>query len=171
MLASPNEISEESQVFASTISQTLQGLSEGSEAVQAPFSEDDIMSMFSGGAGSDQNAFLPFMQGMMQSLLSKEVLYPSLKDILEKYPQWLEENKNNISADDLDRYKKQQQLMEKVCVQLEKESEADTPEKKREQFESVLSLMQKVSEFKVDWKFNLHSAVSSFVVFSNLNLC
>lgn len=84
------------------------------------------------------------MQGMMQSLLSKEVLYPSLKDILEKYPQWLEENKEKISAEDMERYKKQQELMERVCEELEKESENDTIDKKREQFEKVLGLMQKV---------------------------
>lgn len=40
--------------------------------------------------------FVPFMQGMMQSLLSKEVLYPSLKELLEKYPAWLEANKGKI---------------------------------------------------------------------------
>lgn len=146
VITNPNEITEESQIFASTISQTLQGLNEGSEALQAPFSEQDILSMFSGSnsSGDEQNAFLPFMQGMMQSLLSKEVLYPSLKDILEKYPQWLEENKEKISADDMERYKKQQELMERVCEQLEKEGDADTADKKREQFEKVLVLMQKV---------------------------
>lgn len=40
--------------------------------------------------------FLPFMQGMMQSLLSKEVLYPSLKELVDKYPTWLQENKGKI---------------------------------------------------------------------------
>lgn len=149
VLSSPTEVSEESQAFATTISQTLQGLSQGSEALQVPFSETDIMSMFSGVPGAagadDQNAFLPFMQGMMQSLLSKEVLYPSLKDILEKYPQWLEENREKIGAEELERYRKQQELMERVCEQLEKETDADTAEKKREQFEKVLTLMQKVS--------------------------
>lgn len=136
-------------MFASTISQTLQGLNEGTETLQNPFSEADIMNMLSGvgaagGGGNDQNSFLPFMQGMMQSLLSKEVLYPSLKDILEKYPAWIEDNKDKVSAEELERYKKQQQLMEQVCGQLEKETESDTPEQKKEQFEKVLALMQKV---------------------------
>lgn len=58
--------------------------------------------------------FLPFMQGMMQSLLSKEVLYPSLKDLVEKYPQWLEEKKDTLSSEDFTRYSKQLELMEKV---------------------------------------------------------
>lgn len=43
------------------------------------------------------------MQGMMQSLLSKEVLYPSLKDILEKFPEWLRENESKITAEEKER--------------------------------------------------------------------
>jgi peroxin-19 len=41
--------------------------------------------MFSGlemGEGSED--FLPFMQQMMQALLSKDILYPALKDIVDK---------------------------------------------------------------------------------------
>lgn len=64
--------------FSNSIAQALRGLSEGRENLQNPISENDLMNMFGQNEG-DQNAFLPFMQGMMQSLLSKEVLYPSLK--------------------------------------------------------------------------------------------
>ena len=35
--------------------------------------------------GSDGELdFLPLMQGMMQNLLSKDILYPALKDLKEK---------------------------------------------------------------------------------------
>ena len=63
--------------------------------------------------GSD---ILPLMQGMMQSLISKEVLYPSLKELCDKYPAWLEEKKTSLPAPDLDRYKKQLELMQKVSI-------------------------------------------------------
>lgn len=46
---------------------------------------------------------MPFVQGMMQSLLSAEVLLPSLKELQDKYPTWLEENKDKISDDDRQR--------------------------------------------------------------------
>lgn len=47
------------------------------------------MKMFSGmgldgGDGSQDDGFMPMMQNMMKTLLSKEVLYPSLKEISEK---------------------------------------------------------------------------------------
>jgi len=43
--------------------------------------------MFSGlgmGEGSGSGDLFPFMQQMMQSLLSKDILYPALKDIVDK---------------------------------------------------------------------------------------
>jgi hypothetical protein len=43
--------------------------------------------MFNGlglGEGSGSGDLLPFMQQMMQSLLSKDILYPALKDIVDK---------------------------------------------------------------------------------------
>lgn len=41
-------------------------------------------SMGLGGGEGGEGEFMPMMQGMMKSLLSKEVLYPSLKEISGK---------------------------------------------------------------------------------------
>lgn len=90
------------------------------------------------------NPFLPVMQGMMQSLLSAEVLLPSLKELLEKYPSWLEENMDKISAEDKERYTKQQELFKIICAELEKETPNDSTEVKNERFKLVLKNMQKV---------------------------
>lgn len=146
-LTNPGIENPQSNEFASTISQTIQGLSQGAENLQNPFNEADIMNMFGnlGGQG-EQNAFLPFMQGMMQSLLSKEVLYPSLKDILSKYPDWLKNNEATLSAEDKERYIKQQELMQKVCEELEGEKDEDSAEVKKERFDKVLALMQTLQD-------------------------
>lgn len=90
------------------------------------------------------NPFLPVMQGMMQSLLSAEVLLPSLKELLEKYPSWLQENESKISAEDKERYSKQQELFKIICAELEKEKPTDSAEVKNERFKIVLKHMQKV---------------------------
>lgn len=63
----------------------------------------------------DTGDMLPFMQGMMEHLLSKEILYPSLKELSDKYPAWLEEHKGTLNSSDLQRYTKQSELMQKVC--------------------------------------------------------
>lgn len=85
------------------------------------------------------------MQGMMQSLLSAEVLLPSLKELLEKYPTWLDENRDNISSTDKERYIKQQELFKVICAELEKESPNDSTDVKNERFKIVLKNMQKVN--------------------------
>ena len=130
--------------FTASITQALKGLTEGTENLQNPFTDNDLMSMF-GQMDGDQNAFVPFMQGMMQSLLSKDVLYPSLKDILNKYPAWMEANAGSLSADDRRRYEKQQELMSEVCSQLEKESEHDTAQEKKGTFRISIDAYAKVT--------------------------
>lgn len=104
------------------------------------------MNMFNPSA-EGQNTFLPFMQGMMQSLLSKEVLYPSLKEILEKFPGWLQENDQKLSKEDKERFIKQKELMEEVCKELEGEKEDDSVDVRRTRFEKVLTLMQKLQDY------------------------
>ena len=53
----------------------------------APLNEDFFKAMsdmnLAGGSDGELD-FLPLMQGMMQNLLSKDVLYPALKDLKEK---------------------------------------------------------------------------------------
>lgn len=133
--------------FTSSITEALKGLSEGQENLQSPFNPEDLAGMFgnldmAGGEGA--NSFLPFMQGMMQSLLSAEVLLPSLTDLIEKYPKWLEENNGKISTEDKERYIKQQELMQLVCDELKKEKPDDSAEIKKSRFHIVLENMQKV---------------------------
>ncbi|XP_063545430.1 peroxisomal biogenesis factor 19 isoform X2 [Cydia strobilella] len=143
--ADPAKIDE----VSAAISQTLQNLSSNSEGLQTPFSDQDLANMFGNfnlGENQEGNMFLPFMQGMMQSLLSKEVLYPSLKELVDKYPAWLEENKGKVPQDDYDRYCRQQELMQQVCAELEPEQESDPEDVKRKRFEVVLELMQKMQD-------------------------
>ncbi|XP_022901077.1 peroxisomal biogenesis factor 19 [Onthophagus taurus] len=149
VLSNPAPPNETSTDFSAAITQTLRGLSEGTENLENPFSDQDLLNMFTGGsgAGSEQNSFIPFMQGMMQSLLSKEVLYPSLKDIMEKYPGWLQSNASTLAQEDRLRFENQQRLMEDICKELEAETETDSAEIKKERFEKVLSMMQKLQDY------------------------
>lgn len=61
--------------------------------------------------------FLPFMQGMAESLISKDVLYPSMKDLVDRYPTWLEEKRATLPPADLANYEKQYELMSKVSIE------------------------------------------------------
>lgn len=135
--------------ISQSITDALRGLSEGRENLQTPFNPEDIAGMFGNidlNEGGENNAFLPFMQSMMQSLLSAEVLLPSLKDLTEKYPDWLRENGEKVPKEDKERYEKQLKLMEDVCRELEKEKADDSAEVKRVRFQAVLDMMQTMQD-------------------------
>lgn len=137
--------------YADSITEALKGLKEGVDNLQAPVSETEVANMFSGLVMGDntnnENPFLPFMQGMMQSLLSAEILLPSIKELLEKYPKYLEENADKLSAEDKDRYEKQLGLFKSLSIELESENPDDSQTIKQERFKKILDNMQKLHEF------------------------
>lgn len=49
----------------------------------------------------------PFMSMIMQTLASKEVMYPPLKEIFDNYPKYLEDNGAGLDAETKERYEKQ----------------------------------------------------------------
>ncbi|KAG4073591.1 hypothetical protein HA402_000815 [Bradysia odoriphaga] len=136
--------------FVDSITQAIQGLREGTENLNASVPPTDLAGMFSGLQMNDEggdNPFLPFVQGMMQSLLSAEVLLPSLKELLEKYPVWLAENGDKIDPADKERYMKQQELFKVICADLEQEKPNDSAEVKSDRFKKVLDNMKKLHDY------------------------
>ncbi|XP_038996221.1 peroxisome biogenesis protein 19-2-like [Hibiscus syriacus] len=51
------------------------------------------------------------VETMMKQLLSKEILREPMKEIGERYPQWLEEHKASLSKEDYERYSNQCELI------------------------------------------------------------
>ncbi|XP_015115214.1 peroxisomal biogenesis factor 19 [Diachasma alloeum] len=138
----------EGNEFQAAIAQALKDISATSETLQNAgpgITEADLAAMFGQTSLEEPGGdILPFMQGMMQSLLSKEILYPSLKELVDKYPAWLDEKKESLSQEDLARFTKQFDLMQKVCTELEKEKDDDSDPVKKQQFEKILGLMQEM---------------------------
>ncbi|XP_007234430.2 peroxisomal biogenesis factor 19 [Astyanax mexicanus] len=135
------------QEFTSCLKETLSGLAKNADNLQAAgLAGDDLAKTLEGlgledgeGAGEDGN-ILPIMQSIMQNLLSKDVLYPSLKEITEKYPEWLSSNRQSLSPDDLHRYEQQHKIMGEICNQFERQGEKEST------FENILELMQKLQD-------------------------
>jgi len=106
----------------------------------------DFGRLFSGEAAGGGPEFMHLITNMMQNFLSKELLYPALKDLSGKYPEWLTENKDKISSDDLRRYERQLDLMENVCKEYEEEQESDSAQVKQDRFKRILDLMQEMQK-------------------------
>ncbi|XP_062849762.1 peroxisomal biogenesis factor 19 [Trichomycterus rosablanca] len=136
------------QEFASCLKDTLSGLAKNTDNLQASgLAGDDLVKTLEGlgldengeGSGEDGN-ILPIMHSIMQNLLSKDVLYPSLKEITEKYPEWLDNNRASLSVEDVQRYEQQQRIMGEICKQFERDVDSESS------FENIMELMQKLQD-------------------------
>ncbi|XP_011297655.1 peroxisomal biogenesis factor 19 [Fopius arisanus] len=138
----------EGNEFQSAIAQALKDISATSETLQNAgpgITEADLAAMF-GQTSLDESGgdILPFMRSMVESLLSKEVLYPALKELAGKYPAWLDKKRESLSSEELARFTKQFQLMQKVCTEFEEEKEDDSQSTKQQRLDKILALMQEM---------------------------
>ena len=91
---------------------------------------------------------LPMMETIMQSLLSKELLYPPLKELSNKYPEWLANSRQTMKEDEFERFNKQFETTKQLCHEFETEDcSMRTEEGKKRQFERIFELMQKMQSF------------------------
>lgn len=143
--------------FEATLSETLKSISETALSFGDPPSEEELSRLVGslGLEGEGSNGVPPaggvpglvsMMQSMMQNLLSKELLYPALRDIVEKYPDWLAEKRPSLAVSEYERFNRQYELMRQVCQEFEGEQSGDAQEVKRARFERVLALMHKMQE-------------------------
>ena len=96
---------------------------------------------------------LPMMENMMQSLLSSDVLYPPLKELCNKYPEWLAENRQSLKSKEYDDYNKQYHVARELCHEFERHKSLNdsntkiTEDAQNTHFEKVFELMQKMQSF------------------------
>lgn len=85
---------------------------------------------------------VPQIFDLMQNLLSKELLYPALKDLEPKFKEWLERNLATLGKDDRRRYKKQMGKIREIIQVFDDESLED-----QERFEKNLELMEQMQSY------------------------
>jgi peroxin-19 len=81
-----------------------------------------------------------FMDGMMEQLLSKEIMYEPMKQVCEKFPQWLESHMEQLSTEELERRTKQFKVFQELVTVYEDESGNN-------QTGRLMDLMQQVQEY------------------------
>ena len=120
------------------------------EAVPTDEDLEKMFAEFSMAAGAEPageenlQQLLPVMESMMESLLSKELLYPPLKELAGKYPDWLADHRSDLTESEFDNYNKQFEVTKKICLQFEA-SEAESDGKmSKANFDKVFELMQEM---------------------------
>merc|ERR1712156_819149 len=139
-LASPNIKAKDGDI-ASSLAATIAQMSANTADLGKQPSEEELQAMFAnlgvadsggvppGGLGEGLNNLMPMMEGMMHSLLSKDLLYPAMKELAEKYPA----------------YNKQCELTRRICFKFEEEDEKkDTEAMKKERFGAIMGMMQEM---------------------------
>jgi peroxin-19 len=138
--------------FQETIKKTMERMREsGDQATAAATTEpsDDMLaelmkamqsSGLDSGEGSEED-FSKMLLGMMEQLTNKDILYEPMKELDDKYPDWIEKNGGKVDEGDLKRYKEQQVYVREITARFEKKGYSDDNAADREY---IVERMQKV---------------------------
>lgn len=136
--------------FQDTIRKTMERMQNSGEtasAAAASSSEDDMLAQmlkqmeggdFGGGSEEDLNKML---MGMMEQLTNKDILYDPMKELHDKFPAWLTENKAKTPKEDLVRYEEQQKVVGEIVARFERKQYSDDSNEDREY---IVERMQQV---------------------------
>lgn len=79
-----------------SLSDAKQNLPEGSDMTSLFANMQDDVNL-------DED-MLPMIMQFIQPLMNKETLYPSIKDLSDKFPKWLEDHQSTFNKEELNRY-------------------------------------------------------------------
>ncbi|KAI3325862.1 Pex19-domain-containing protein [Xylariaceae sp. AK1471] len=138
--------------FQETIKRTMARMQasgdQATAAATAEGSEDDFiaemmkaMKDVPGGDGNEED-FSKLLMGMMEQLTNKEILYEPMKELNDKFPGWMEKNKDTLAKDDLKRYLEQQVLVSEMVTRFEVATYSDSNVADREYIVDRMQKMQ-----------------------------
>lgn len=140
--------------FQETIRRTMERMQASGDQATAAAAEgpaDDFMSEMLkqlssgdlgalGGDGSEEE-FSKMLMGMMEQLTNKEILYEPMKELDDKFPEWLAKNRNSTPKEDLKRYEEQQSVVREIVAKFEEKTYSDSNAADRE---FIVDRMQKM---------------------------
>ncbi|KAI1418472.1 Pex19-domain-containing protein [Hypoxylon sp. FL1857] len=92
--------------------------------------------------GGNEEDFSKMLMGMMEQLTNKEILYEPMKELNDKFPGWMEKNKDTLGKDDLKRYQEQQVLVAEMVAKFEESTYSDSNTADREYIVDRMQKMQ-----------------------------
>ncbi|KAK4315944.1 hypothetical protein Pmani_012856 [Petrolisthes manimaculis] len=143
--------------FTHCLADTLTQLSQNNQQLQSAPTPEDLGKMFEGlglmgeGGGAEGEdgplgGLLPMMQVMLEHILSKDVLYGPMKEITDKYPDWLADHRASLTEEEYQRYNSQYHVMSQVVGLYDEEGEGESEEAQGKRFEKIMTSMQKLQE-------------------------
>lgn len=137
--------------FQEQVRRTMERMqASGEQAASAGASEDPdniiaqlLQEMQGGGfdGGENEEEFSNMLTGMMEQLTNKEILFEPMTELHEKFPAWMESNRNKINELDLRRYEDQQRLVGEIVGKFNEKTYSDNNPADREY---IVERMQQV---------------------------
>lgn len=138
--------------FQDTIKKTMEKIqASGAQATAAAQEEntDDILAelmkqMSAGGLDGEggEEDFSKMLLGMMEQLTNKDILYTPMKELNEKYPEWMKENAAKTPTADLERYKRIEKIVGEIVAKFEEKTYSDTNAADREYIVERMQLVR-----------------------------
>ncbi|GMT18590.1 hypothetical protein PFISCL1PPCAC_9887, partial [Pristionchus fissidentatus] len=94
-----------------------------SGAIADAGSPEELFAQLEKMGGPDGNMG-PMMSMMMNAFISKEVMYPPLKEMHIEYPAFLEKKGAELDEETRKRYEKQYEIIGQICAEFEKQPDA-----------------------------------------------
>ncbi|TQS33313.1 hypothetical protein Golomagni_06346 [Golovinomyces magnicellulatus] len=158
--------------FQDTIRKTMERMQNSGEQATAAASSggnDDFMSellkqMAAGDMGGEggEEEFSKMLMGMMEQLTNKEILYEPMKELNDKFPEWMEKNKDKTSAEDMKRYEEQKVLVGEMVAKFEAPTYSDSNSADREYIVERMQKMQEAGSPPSDLVGDMASAQEAF---------
>jgi peroxin-19 len=154
--ADDSNATDEKGSFQDTIQKTLERMQESGDKATAATNEagdGDLLEQLlkamdgaglGGAAGGENMDINQMFMGMMEQLSNKEMLYEPMKELHTKFGPWLQENRDKISADELERNETQARLVGEI---VNKFDEPDFSDDKPECRSYIWERMQAVCPF------------------------
>ena len=131
----------------STLNKVLDDMNKNTEKVfknnPAGFPFGDFLSQLNQNGGEDDDGSGSMMEPILSMLFSKDILYPSLKMMLDNYDKYVSDRKEKLSDEELKKCLDQKECIKEMCAIYESQKETDSGEVKAEQLKNILDLLEK----------------------------
>ncbi|PVF93314.1 Pex19 protein [Serendipita vermifera] len=117
--------------FQKAVRQAMEKLKQSDDTNKADVGDMDMAGLLSAFSdlkfdGSDEDKDVQgVLETLMGQLMSKEILYEPLKELHEKFPEYLEKNRANLPTHDQVRYDRQNQIVSEVVKVFEQPDYSD----------------------------------------------
>ncbi|KAG2346396.1 Pex19-domain-containing protein, partial [Suillus weaverae] len=135
--------------FRSRIQNTMNKLKESESGLKSSdpgssaTSADPLEALLSQFGGEDEEEMQGVLEAMMGQLMGKDVLYEPLKELSDKFPDYLKTNATKLTPDDKSRYDAQIICMKQLLEIFESKDYADDDDKTRAKVVDLMGELQR----------------------------